>query len=113
MILLFCSSSMYAMNQITPAEIETIISDAELVAQALPSDTPPLHPKLISAVATDLRANANPESSIVTSAIVKAANDTLDNSINKRTAAYISVGCTIVGGLISALSAAYGNSGKC
>ena len=69
--LIFSFGSMQAMNKITPTEVQTIISDAEFVAQALPSGTPKVHPKLIAAVASNLRNNANPEESNVTVPPVK------------------------------------------
>lgn len=110
--LIFCVSSMQAMNQVTPT-LTDHQSDEDLVTQSLPSDTPPLHPKLIPLVAANLRSKSNPEAEIVTQAVVQAANDTLDNSISKKTSAYITIGCTIAGIIVSALSSVYGHSGKC
>lgn len=99
-------------NQINPVN-ESEQSDEDLVAQALPSDTPPLHSKLVPLVAANIRNKSNPEASIITQAVVQAANDTLDNSISKKTSAYITVGCTLAGIIVSALSSVYGHSGKC
>ena len=111
--LALCFSSMHAMNNdVTPLEIVTGLSDAELVAQSLPSDTPPLHPKLLPLVATDIRNNSNPEANNITHSIVKSANDVLNNSVSKTTTAYISIATTLLGVLVSALASKYSNCSK-
>jgi hypothetical protein len=102
---------MHAMNQITPTQTDHQ-SDEDLVTSSLPSDTPPLHPKLIPLVAANLRTKNNPEAEVITQAVVQAANDTLDNSISKKTSAYITIGCTIAGAVVTALSSAYSHT-KC
>lgn len=109
-LILLLSFPVHAMqNQITPTDTQ---SDEDVVIAALPSDTPPLHPKLVPIVAANLRANSNPEATIVTQAIVQAANDVLANSVSKKTTGYITAGSTILGAIITALASNYGNS-KC
>jgi len=113
LLLLLLNAPIYAMNQVVPTDTQSKQSDEDIVAAALPSDTPPLHAKLIPLVAANIRANSNPEAAMVTKSIVLAANDILGNSINKTTSGYITGGCTLVGALITAIATAYATSKKC
>jgi hypothetical protein len=98
-------------NQITPAPSDTS-SDEDIVAAALPSDSPAPHPKLIPLMAANLRSSTNPETEVVTKALIEAANDVLNNSVSKKTTGYITAGSTILGAIITALASTYGNT-KC
>jgi len=102
------SSPLYAMNQITPTDAQSHQSDEDIVAAALPSDSPAPHPKLIPLLAATIRTTTNPEAAIVTKAVVIAANDVLGASVNKTTAGYIAAGSTILGAIITAIASNYG-----
>jgi hypothetical protein len=104
--LLLLMPSMQAMNQVVP----DTASDEDIVAAALPSDSPTPHPKLIPLLAANIRATSNPEAAVVTKALVVAANDVLGNSVNKTTTGYIAAGSTIIGAIITALASTYGKN---
>jgi len=99
--------SLQAMNQVVPSDTA---SDEDVVAAALPSDSPTPHPKLIPLLAANIRSTSNPEAQVVTKALLTAANDVLGNSVSKLTAGYITAGSTIIGAIITALASIYGKN---
>ena len=111
--LLLSFGAMNAMqpSQIVPLSTTSALTDAQIVAQALPAIVN-ISEELIPHLATALK--ANPEAADVTNAVVQGASAALQakskNSVSKTNTAYITAGASVVTAVITALASAYASS---